>query len=53
MRYVIIPVGRVDGLRPLAAAFDRSRIFRLVAEAADGDRIYEVVAAAAERAGAG
>jgi hypothetical protein len=43
VRYVIIPVGRVKGLRPLAAAFDRSRTFRLAAEAADGDRIYEVV----------
>jgi hypothetical protein len=45
VRYVIIPVGRVAGLRPLAAAFDRSRTFRLAAEAADGDRIYEVVPA--------
>ena len=45
VRYVIVPVGRVAGLRPLAAAFDRSRTFRLAAEAADGDRIYEVVAA--------
>ena len=45
VRYVIIPVGRVAGLRPLAAAFDRSRTFRLAAEAADGDRIYEVVGA--------
>ena len=44
VRYVIIPVGRVAGLRPLAAAFDRSRVFRLAAEATDGDRIYEVVA---------
>ena len=43
VRYVIIPVGRVAGLRRLAAAFDRSRTFRLAAVAADGDRIYEVV----------
>ena len=43
VRYVIVPIGRVAGLRPLAAAFDRSRRFRLAAEAADGDRIYEVV----------
>ncbi len=43
VRYVIIPIGRVAGLRPLAAAFDRSRTFRFVAEAPDGDRIYEVV----------
>ena len=45
VRYVIIPVGRVAGLRPLAAAFDRSRTFRLAAEASDGDRIDEVVGA--------
>ena len=43
VRYVIIPIGRVAGLRPLARAFDRSRTFRLAAEASDGDRIYEVV----------
>ncbi len=42
VRYVIVPTGRVAGLRPLAAAFDRSTLFRFVAEAADGDRIYEV-----------
>jgi len=45
VRYVIIPIGRVAGLRPLAAAFDRSSVFRFVAEAPDGDRIYEVEAA--------
>jgi hypothetical protein len=45
VRYVIIPIGRVEGLRPLARSFDRSRLFRFVAEAPDGDRIYEVVAA--------
>jgi hypothetical protein len=45
VRYVIIPAGRVPGMRPLAAAFDRSRLFRLAAEANDGDRIYEVVGA--------
>jgi hypothetical protein len=43
VRYVIIPVGRKSGLRRLAAAFDRSRTFRLAAVAPDGDRIYEVV----------
>jgi hypothetical protein len=43
VRYVIIPAGRVPGMRPLAAAFDRSLLFRLAAEATDGDRIYEVV----------
>ena len=45
VRYLIVPIGRVEGLRPLAAAFDRSRTFRFVAEAPDGDRIYEVVRA--------
>jgi hypothetical protein len=43
VRYLIIPIGRVEGLRPLARAFDRSRTFRFAAEAKDGDRIYEVV----------
>jgi hypothetical protein len=43
VRYLIVPIGRVEGLRPLARAFDRSRSFRFVAEAPDGDRIYEVV----------
>ena len=43
VRYVIVPIGRTPGLRPLARAFDRSRLFRFAAEAADGDRIYEVV----------
>lgn len=43
VRYVIIPGGRASGFRRLAAAFDRSRTFRLAAVAADGDRIYEVV----------
>jgi hypothetical protein len=41
-RYVIVPIGRRPGLRALAAAFDRSRSFRLVVEVEDGDRIYEV-----------
>jgi hypothetical protein len=45
VRYLIVPVGRVRGLRPLAQAFDRSRNFRFAAEAPDGDRIYEVVRA--------
>jgi hypothetical protein len=43
VRYVIIPAGRKPGLRALAAAFDRSRSFRFVAEARDGDRLYEAV----------
>jgi hypothetical protein len=45
VRYVIVPIGRTEGLRPLARAFDRSRLFRFAGEASDGDRIYEVVAA--------
>lgn len=45
VRYVIVPAGRVPGMRSLAEAFDRSLLFRLAAEATDGDRIYEVVAA--------
>jgi hypothetical protein len=42
VRYVILPLGRRRGLEGLAAAFDRSQSFALVAEAEDGDRIYEV-----------
>ena len=42
VRYVILPTGRMANLEGLAAAFDRSRTYRLVAVAADGDRIYEV-----------
>lgn len=45
VRYLIVPLGRVEGLRPLAAALDRSKAFRFVAEAPDGDRVYEVVRA--------
>jgi hypothetical protein len=40
--YVIVPAVREPGFRPLAAAFDRSRLFAFVAEAPDGDRIYEL-----------
>jgi len=40
--YVIVPAVREPAFRPLAAAFDRSRLFALVAEAPDGDRIYEL-----------
>lgn len=43
VRYVILSTGRRPHLRGLAAAFDRSRTFALVAEAANGDRVYEVV----------
>jgi hypothetical protein len=48
VRYVILPTGRMANLEALAAAFDRSRTFRLVAVASDGDRIYEVHGAIAE-----
>jgi hypothetical protein len=44
VRYVVVPRGRLHGLRALARAFDRSRLVVFVAEAPDGDRIYEVVA---------
>jgi hypothetical protein len=40
--YVIVPAVREPSFRPLAAAFDRSRLFAFVAEAPDGDRIYEL-----------
>jgi hypothetical protein len=40
--YVIVPAVREPAFRPLAAAFDRSRLFAFVAEAPDGDRIYEL-----------
>ena len=40
--YVIVPPVREPAFRPLAAAFDRSRLFTFVAEAPDGDRIYEL-----------
>jgi len=45
VRYVIVPRGRLHGLRALARAFDRSRAFAFVAEAPDRDRIYEARAA--------
>jgi hypothetical protein len=41
-RYVIVPVGRWDAVRPLAAALDRSHMYSLAAVASDGDRIYEI-----------
>jgi len=40
--YVIVPAVRKPEFRPLAAAFDRSRLYAFVAEAPDGDRIYEL-----------
>jgi hypothetical protein len=46
-RYLIVPVGRDPRLKSLAAAFDRSRGFRLLAEVADGDKIYEILPRAA------
>ena len=42
VRYVILPTGRVPRMSRLAAAFERSSAFRLVAEVEDGDRIYEL-----------
>ena len=39
---MIVPAVRGPAFRPLAAAFDRSRLFAFVAEAPDGDRIYEL-----------
>jgi hypothetical protein len=42
VRYVILPTGRKPHFEALAAAFDRSHVFRLVGVASDGDRIYEV-----------
>jgi hypothetical protein len=42
VRYVILPTGRMANFEGLAAAFERSRTYRLVAVAADGDRVYEV-----------
>jgi hypothetical protein len=41
VRYVIVDRGRFP-LRWLAAAFDRSRRFSLVARAENGDRVYEL-----------
>jgi len=42
VRYVILPIVRIRHLEDVAAAFERSRTYRLVAVASDGDRIYEV-----------
>lgn len=42
VRYVILPAVRIRHLEDVAAAFERSRTYRLVAVASDGDRIYEV-----------
>jgi hypothetical protein len=42
VRYVILPAGRIRHLEDVAAAFERSRTYRLVGVASDGDRIYEV-----------
>jgi len=41
LRYLIVPAGRRHGLGPLVAAFQRSRLFRLVARVEGGDRVYE------------
>ena len=42
VRYVILPAVRIRHLEDVAAAFERSRTYHLVAVASDGDRIYEV-----------
>jgi hypothetical protein len=42
VRYVILPAGRIRHLEDVAAAFERSKTYHLVAVASDGDRIYEV-----------
>ena len=42
VRYVILPTGRIRHLEDVAAAFERSRTYHLVAALPDGDRIYEV-----------
>jgi hypothetical protein len=42
LRYMVLPTGRLDGYADLAAAFDRSRSFALLAVARDGDRVYEL-----------
>jgi hypothetical protein len=42
VRYVILPAGRIRHLEDVAAAFERSRTYHLVAVLPDGDRIYEV-----------
>jgi hypothetical protein len=41
-RYLILPLQRHPHLRPLAAAFDRSRGFVLAAETGNGDRLYSL-----------
>jgi len=52
-RYLIVPAGRKPALRPLAAAFESSRVFERVAELPDGDRIYELHAERLPPAGPG
>jgi hypothetical protein len=42
VRYLVLPIQRHPHLRRLAAAFDRSRSFAIVAETANGDRVYSV-----------
>jgi hypothetical protein len=44
-RYLIVPVGRQPRLKALAAAFDRSHGFQLLAELPDGDKIYAILPA--------
>ncbi|HEY3119076.1 MAG TPA: hypothetical protein VGL15_00515 [Vicinamibacteria bacterium] len=53
VRYVVLSPDRTPNFRPLAAAFDRSRVFALVGEAADGSRVYEMRPEAAPSADGG
>jgi hypothetical protein len=53
VRYVVLSPDRTPNFGPLAAAFDRSRVFRLAGEASDGSRVYEVHPEAAPSADSG
>jgi hypothetical protein len=53
VRYLVLSPDRTPNFGPLASAFDRSRVFRLVGEASDGSRVYEVHPEAAPSADGG
>jgi hypothetical protein len=53
VRYVVLSPDRTPNFGPLAAAFDRSQIFKRVGEASDGSRVYEVHPEAAPSADSG
>jgi hypothetical protein len=42
VRYVVLSPDRTPNFGPLAAAFDRSKVFTPVGEASDGSRVYEM-----------